>query len=606
VYGASFFDTPLRDFRERGVRFGRVVYAVSGALLDERYTKWRQQGGARDSALDLRQATRLLNLASLNGFLFQKLGQYASAHPNTPPTYRAVLSQLQDRMPPRAGVDVVRVIEEDLGCDFSASPFATIEPQPIACASIAQVHRATLKDGTPVAVKVQHAELSRIAAADIAMMDFLFLGLHHLYPELEYMRVSWPLWRRTLLQELDFATEAQNGLRVARHFEKDARIHIPAIHAHATTQRLLTMEWVEGRTLREVLLAPPASPAEAHARLALASAVSDFFSQQVLLHGFVHCDPHPANLMVNERGQLVVVDHGMYRQLTPAFRRAFCALWLALLVQDVAAAAAAVAALGLLEGDAEALSQILLFRSARGGATGGGGSGSGSSSSTRLGAEKTKEQWAALRKEWEWVTPADVNAFAMRLPSDFSFCMRTIALARGLGGALGGTARDRLASWGHGALAGQRLTGRLQLAGALPLPVALQALPLPLLEPLAHLQQPGAGEVLRALAGAAASVFSTPPPPTLQQLQQKQQQQQRSAGGGAASSAGSRATESEVMRQAEEAWAQGSGGGGFGASVPALLWGWGWALVACAQDASLDALLWLLDLWAGLALARQH
>jgi hypothetical protein len=60
------------------------------------------------------------------------------------------------------------------------------------------------------------------------------------------------------------------------------------------------------------------------------------------------------------------------------------------------------------------------------------------------------------------------------------------------------------------------------------------------------------------------------------------------------------------MRQAEEAWAQGSGGGGFGASVPALLWGWGWALVACAQDASLDALLWLLDLWAGLALARQH
>ena len=396
-------DSRVRDSCERLARFSRVAAAVAAAVADEKLSA-PAPGGARPAALDERQAARLLDLAQRNGFLFHKLGQYASAHPNTPALYKRALSSLLDRTPPRAAVDVEAVLAADLG---APSPLAAIEPEPIASASIAQVHKGWLRSGAPVAVKIQHRDLEKIAGADVAVMDALFLGLHYAYPLLSYMRATWPEWRATLLRELDFHGEARNAARVAAHFAADARIHVPAVHAAASSRRVLTMEWVEGTTLRALLEedAGAAGAVDAPTRRAVGAAASDFFAQQVLVHGFVHCDPHAANLMFRRRAggagwQLVVIDHGMYKQLSPEFRGAFCALWRAMLTLDDAGARAATRALGLVDGDAEALSQILTFRS-----TAAGG---------RLGAEKTKAEWDKLRADYAWVTPAVRCLFLLR------------------------------------------------------------------------------------------------------------------------------------------------------------------------------------------------
>ena len=507
---ASLFDAP-RAIGERCLRLARVCASVAAAVADERITAFLH--GARTPELDARQAQRLFSLASRNGFLFHKLGQYASAHPNTPAAYRAVLSTLQDRMPARP-LDLPAILQAELGVPFDAL-FAAIEPQPLACASIAQVHKAWLRDGRAVAVKLQHRELSRIAAADLAVMDGLFLGFHWAYPDTQYMRASWPEWRATLLRELDFHREAENGARVAAQFEGNPRIHIPALLPRASSQRVLTMEFIQGHTVRELLEAAPEglTPAQRAERRAIGHAASVFFAEQTLLHGLVHMDPHPANLMVRRRAedgawQLVVIDHGMCKQLDASFRRGFCALWRALLLQDDARARAASRALGLREEDAEALSQILTFRS--------------TSSRARLGAEKTREEWERLRKEWEWVTPRHVNDFALRLPTDFAFVMRTMALARGINKALGGSTRDRLACWGHAANAGLRVGQALGEEGGeacSPLPPTPPPLPLPT-----------AGEVLLALGEAVASAFvpaappepmHTPPPTDSEQLRRR-------------------------------------------------------------------------------------
>jgi aarF domain-containing kinase len=312
-----------------------------------------------------------------------------------------------------------------------------------------------------VAVKVQHRELRRLAKSDVAALDSVFLALHYFYTDLAYLRDAWARWRLTLLDELDFEREAANGDRVRAHFQNDPRFHVPFIYPAVSSHRVLTQEWIHGETLRDLIdkatvvdpttpTPPPSLLEGSKPLLALAPfavygvlkpsdvglAASDFFAQQLLVHGLVHCDPHPANLMLRRapgssssppsstEWQLCVIDWGMVRQLESPFRASFCDLWFNLLTQNSEGAKEATRGMGMMSEDAEALSLFLTFR--------GVGKGSG-----KLGAPKTKEEWMKVKKEYEWVTAADVNKFALRLPSDFSFVMRTIALARGLNGSCG-------------------------------------------------------------------------------------------------------------------------------------------------------------------------
>lgn len=193
----------IPDTVERLSRTSRVLTTCASVAFDDKLSRKLVSMRGVDFSpedqlnLDLRHATKFLRLAEKNGFLFAKLGQYASAHPQVPPSYRGVLKSLQDKNPPHSWEDVNTVLRGDFP-DLD-SRFAAIEREPIASASIAQVHRGWLKDGTQVAIKIQHRELRSLAKSDIAALDSVFLALHYFYPDLEYLREAWCvvfLWRR--------------------------------------------------------------------------------------------------------------------------------------------------------------------------------------------------------------------------------------------------------------------------------------------------------------------------------------------------------------------------------------------------------------------------
>ena len=462
---ASAVNPTFHDSTEkvkRGFRvFSTCLKVVSDDYLSKRLKKdWKDEDQVE---LDTRNAQRFLALAQKNSFLYVKLGQYVSAHPQVPATYRKVLKVLQDKAPERSWNDVEQVLREEFP-DYNTK-FKVVERKAIATASVSQVHRGYLPDGTQVCIKVQHRELKNLARSDILALDSVFLFVHFFYKDLEYWRSIWELWRKTLMDELDFTKEAENGARVARHFAQDPRFHIPILYTAHTSPRVLTQEWIFGETLRD-LLDKGSDDGSALATAFQAYGVSnipqvgraanDFFAEQTLVHGLVHCDPHPANLMVRRRPtsssvsrdppwQLVVIDFGMVRQLGPRFRERFCDLWYALVARDVLGAEAATVGMGMMKEDAEALSLALTHR--------GMGRGEG-----KLGATRSREEWAKVRAKWDWVKPSDVNAFALRLPSDFSFVLRTFSLARGINESLGGSNRDRLTSFARAALKGRRIS----------------------------------------------------------------------------------------------------------------------------------------------------
>jgi len=191
--------------------------------------------------------------------------------------------------------------------------------------------------------------------------------------------------------------------------------------------------------------------------------ISAFFGAQVHVHGFVHCDPHPGNLMVRRspsdgRGQLVVLDHGMYRRLSPRFRAGYCRLWKALLSRDDALGARACAELGVSAGAYDVLSLMLLQRSAK--------------SSSGLGARLSKAEVAQLREKYKDTAAQKINDFMQTLPRDLLFVSRNTNMVRGLNLALGGTARERFRVTGQCAVRGLVLTDAVEDEDGALLPAA--------------------------------------------------------------------------------------------------------------------------------------
>ena len=206
------------------------------------------------------------------------------------------------------------------------------------------------------------------------------------------------------------------------------------------------------------------SRAQTNSRTKLRSRwISAFFGAQVHVHGFVHCDPHPGNLMVRRspsdgRGQLVVLDHGMYRRLSPRFRAGYCRLWKALLMRDDALGARACAELGVSAGAYDVLSLMLLQRSAK--------------SSSGLGARLSKAEVAQLRKKYKDTAAQKINDFMQTLPRDLLFVSRNTNMVRGLNLALGGTARERFRVTGQCAVRGLVLTDAVEDEDGALLPAA--------------------------------------------------------------------------------------------------------------------------------------
>jgi predicted unusual protein kinase regulating ubiquinone biosynthesis (AarF/ABC1/UbiB family) len=191
--------------------------------------------------------------------------------------------------------------------------FATIEKEPVAAASIAQVHRARLHDGREVAVKIQYPEIADLVDADLTVLERIFTALANIVPGIQLQPVLDYL-KGTLPLELDFVHEAKalTELRTALQHRTD--VLVPQVVAELSTKRLLIMELMDGVkiTEREALVKAGIDPHEVALRL------NDLYAEQMLHLGILHADPHPGNLLVQPGPCLVLLDHGLTVHLSPS------------------------------------------------------------------------------------------------------------------------------------------------------------------------------------------------------------------------------------------------------------------------------------------------
>jgi aarF domain-containing kinase len=247
-----------------------------------------------------------------------------------PPEYVDALSRLQGRVPPRHFSVVKRSVERELGAPLDAI-FSDFDEWPIASASLAQVHGATLTDGRRVAVKVQYPEIAQLIRGDLANLRLLFRAVGYLERDFDLMPLIEELGD-TIPLELDFVNEGRNAETAARFFKSREDVVIPEIIWEYTTQRVLVMEFLEGIKITEV----EALRAEGVDLERLLKLLVEIFCEQILVHGFFHADPHPGNLLVQPDGpKLVLLDFGLAKALPPHFRTGVAGLATSLLLGDV-------------------------------------------------------------------------------------------------------------------------------------------------------------------------------------------------------------------------------------------------------------------------------
>lgn len=255
------------------------------------------------------------------GPTFVKMGQILSTRQNLlPEAFTTELARLQDSATPIPFTEVIAVIEAELGRPWG-EVYAAIEETPLGAASIAQVHRARLLDGSDVVIKVQRPDIERIVETDLEIIQQL-AGL--IEKHIESWRVHHPVAvveqiARTLEKEIDFNLEAAHMERFAWQFQDEPTIHLPKVYHLATTRRVLTMEYVDGIKLAKL----KESGLTGEERAELARRVADLIMKQIFVHGFFHADPHPGNIHILPDQIVCFLDFGMMGYLDQRGREAF-------------------------------------------------------------------------------------------------------------------------------------------------------------------------------------------------------------------------------------------------------------------------------------------
>jgi ubiquinone biosynthesis protein len=262
------------------------------------------------------------------GPTFAKLGQILSTRPDLlPPAFVEELAALQDRVPPLAREQVVRVMEEELGVPWE-DVFESIAPEPMAAGTIAEVHRATLTGGERVVVKVQRPSARQDILQDLGLLKLFadktadrpaFRQVVDMGAILEHLSAS-------LKRELDFRQEASNIERMGSVLNPYPRLDVPAVYGELSSSRLLVMEEIQGVPIRE---AP-----QGEARKEAARQLLESYYRQILTDGFFHADPHPGN-MLWWHDKIYFLDFGMIGELGPEVRELLMLLLMAFWQEDV-------------------------------------------------------------------------------------------------------------------------------------------------------------------------------------------------------------------------------------------------------------------------------
>ncbi|MFV1878074.1 AarF/UbiB family protein [Nioella sp.] len=296
---------------------------IAVVLAKDVWTLRRYDPASGDTGAPDRFAQNLLAL----GPVFVKLGQILSTRPDIlPESYVARLAELQERAPRVDFATVRRMVEDELATPLEAA-FASFEAEPAAAASLAQVHKASLADGTAVAVKVQRPGLEPLFHRDLDALD-LGLRIARIVLPRRLRRTNLPAFlsefRRYSLAELDFRAEAAVMDRFRRNLAGQGRVRIPRTYPDQTTARMLTMDWVDGMRLSEAAATLPEQ-----AQSALVEALVSMLLKMFVSDGLFHADLHPGNIVFHADGTVTLLDFGMYGELNAAQRDRFVLYWMA-------------------------------------------------------------------------------------------------------------------------------------------------------------------------------------------------------------------------------------------------------------------------------------
>jgi ubiquinone biosynthesis protein len=335
----------VRDAVRAAPRFGRILKEGLWVLASYRVhaAKARMlspEGAAGElEALHRRNAERLRDLClELRGGAL-KLGQFVSCRMDLlPEPYVVALSELQDRVPAVSYDAIAERIEHELGAPVDEL-FARFDEEPLAAASLAQVHAAELPDGTDVAVKVQVPGIEEIIEIDLAAMRVLASVFGEVFPGVDSVAITTEL-ARSVREELDFTDEAENAAEFAANNAGRPGVVVARVIPELTCARVMTMERIDGERLTDFLDGCAERGEEGAAdRDRILGIMLESFCAQVLSQGLFHADPHPGNFLVCHRDDgpaLAVLDFGCVQRFDAELRHTYARLVAATLARNEA------------------------------------------------------------------------------------------------------------------------------------------------------------------------------------------------------------------------------------------------------------------------------
>jgi len=343
---------PARRLLRSYLATARVVLSYAFFSLRRRL-RGREQAALLAEQVHRKNARRVLaTIVDLQG-LFIKVGQLISVMANLlPDAFRKELETLQDSVPPRPFSEVVVRLREELGGNAPREVFAEFDEQPVASASIGQVHIARLRSGEKVAVKIQYPGIETIVATDLRALRRIFQVLAWLLPDWGW-NVIYGEIKKMVLAELDYRQEAEAMTVISANFAGRKDVVIPRVIAEYSTARVLTTQWMDGVKVGDI----EGIVAAGIDRMAAGRLCIEAYCKQIFVDGVYHADPHPGNLLLvpNASGipTLVFLDFGATARISPGVRKGIVSFLQGAVTRDVGRIVAAMKEMGFISRHAD-------------------------------------------------------------------------------------------------------------------------------------------------------------------------------------------------------------------------------------------------------------